>query len=699
MNRELPILNFAPFRKHPTRQDQQYDDSREVCRNCISGGCCSSEDPIYLTSFDVFRLAAFFDMSPATFMLNFTQERFDDPESDSLRRQLIDDPNCSIVTYLRRRANFPKSPCIFLKYIRDADGLTRRICSVHDGRPLSCREFYAHHCRVRVTGELASLQAEGFEKIRDGEITEELIDAELASFGKHDPQTATLSRNMQYFFWVEMKRAINMDQANLEGANSYEAADYQDPIDVKLNRLMSSKYLRFEEKYGLTPRDEQLMPYTTGQRFAGSREYDRIMTLLRTTTSGNLYSLGNYPLSVGLRTAGTGIKYPTRFLVIPDEESNTFLHEIPRAPLFPQHDLREVRSITLRDVYAGVIKGYNHLLRFASYVATMGNVLEFRETGFIESELLLMIARFKTSGNAFIARNPYFEPVKDYMARVVIDSLEGKIARTTSSKEVFDIFRYLCQLRTVVPSLSADLRLRFEVANASVESKLEKEQLALRLKFENPISARYEAGRHLRVQRAWLEWFDQVMDVRYAAMAGVEGMNLAEFYRRSVSDLEKIPFRESYILDLYDMASNLASSMSFYDTIAYQEMPYQDVAKGLAAYAVRLFNWMDAAGCLNRDYEIMAGFLSPIYKGLGLHYNSDPSFGLIIYRLLDLQLPDGSWQTDPLPERAPDIQGEYLCSHYRVTWSCVDALRPLRTYAGENAGPTLSTIQAASARG
>ena len=72
MKRELPVLSFAPFRKYPTRQEQQqYDDSREVCQNCVSGGCCSSEDPVYLTSFDVFRFAAFFDMSPAEFMLNF----------------------------------------------------------------------------------------------------------------------------------------------------------------------------------------------------------------------------------------------------------------------------------------------------------------------------------------------------------------------------------------------------------------------------------------------------------------------------------------------------------------------------------------------------------------------------------------------------------------------------------------------------
>ena len=95
-----------------------------------------------------------------------------------------------------------------------------------------------------MTGELASLQAEGFEKIRDGIITESIINTELARFEEHDNQKESLSRNMEYFFWVEMKRAINMDQANEEGANSYNIAEYQDPIDVKLNRVLSSKHLR-----------------------------------------------------------------------------------------------------------------------------------------------------------------------------------------------------------------------------------------------------------------------------------------------------------------------------------------------------------------------------------------------------------------------------------------------------------------------
>jgi Fe-S-cluster containining protein len=690
---ELPIFNFAEFRKYPARQGQQeYDDDSQVCGSCVSGGCCSSEDPIYLTSFDVFRLASFFNMSTAEFMLNFTQERFGDPESDEIRRLLIDDPNSSIVTYLRRRANFPTSPCIFLKYIRDRDGSPRRICSVHDGRPLSCREYYFSHCKTRVTGELASLQAEGFEKIRDGEITEAMVDAELARFGKHDPQKATLSCNMDYFFWVEMKRAINIDQANVEGANSYDMAVYQDSIDVKLNRVLSSKYLRFEEKYGPGPRDEQLMPYTAGLGWAGSAEYERIMMLLHTPPSTGLYALGNYPFYVGLRTALPGAKYPSEFPIIPDAEINAFIRSIPHVRLFPHHDAAEVQAITLRDVYASVLKGYNHLIRFASYIATMGNVLEDCEPGFIESEIFLMIVGFETSLNPFIAQNPYFQPVKHYMARIVIDRIEKRLASAVSPKETFDNLRFIYRIKRAVPSLPADLRARFETVIATMDARLQKERLALYIGLDNPIVAREKAGKRLNVRRAWAEWYDQVLDMRYATLAGFDCIDLPAFYRQSVEDLEKIPLRKSYVLDLYDMVYNLTCSMSFHNTIAYPEMAYKDAARRLAAYSVRLFNWMKDMEYETSDCEIMSGFLSPVYKGLGLSYNYDHSFGLILYLLLDRQLPNGSWQTDPSPENMPDTQSEYICTMYRATWACIDGIRPMRSDTSNTENASLGLV-------
>jgi Fe-S-cluster containining protein len=690
---ELPVLNFAEFRKFPTRHDEQeFDDDWQVCQSCVSGVCCSSEDPIYLTSFDVFRLASLFNMSAADFMLNFTQERFGDPESDWMRRLLIDDPNCSIVTYLRRRENLPTSPCIFLKYIRDPDGTPRRICGVHDGRPLSCREYYSSHCKLRVTGELASLQAEGFEKIRDGEITEAMVDAELARFGAHDPQKASLSSSMEYFFWVEMKRAINMDQANLEGANSYTMADYQDPIDVKLNRVLSSKNLRFEEKYGRRPRDEQLMPYTAGLSWAGSEERERIMTILRTPPSTGLYASGNYPFYVGLRTAIPGVKYPSAFPAIPDAETDAFLCGLPCVPLFPNHDLAEVRDITLRDVYASVLKGYNYLIRFASYIATMGNVLEGCEPGFIESELFLMIVGFETSLNPFIAQNPYLQSVKHYMARIAIDCIEKKIATATSPEQSFDNIRFLFRIKAGASSLPADLRARFETARAAADAGLQKGRLALYTCLKNPVAARIEAGKPLNFKRAWGEWFDQVLDMRYADLAGFGGIDLPAFYRQAVDYLEKIPLRRGYALDLYDMVYNLTCSMSFYNTIAYREMSYKEAADRLATYSIRLFDWMGGTEEVTRDCEIIAGFLSPVYKGLGMSYNRDRSFGLILYQLLDRQLPDGSWQTDSFPGDACDTQSEYLCAMYRATWACIDGILPLKNDISNIENATLGLI-------
>src|SRR5262249_16250489 len=143
---------------------------------------------------------------------------------------------------------------------------------------------------------------------------------------------------------------------------------------------------------------------------------------------------------------------------------------------------------------------------------------------------------------------------------------------------------------------------------------------------------------------------------------------------------------------LYDMACNLATSMSFYDTLSSWRVAYKDAAEDLARYSIELFNWMEKAGCVKDDIEIWAGFLSPIYKGLGVSYNRDPSFGLLVHRLLSSQLPDGSWQTDPLAANLPDTQAGYLCSLYRVTWACVDALRPLKNDASNDSNAPLKLV-------
>lgn len=675
-NRELPILNFEPFREYPTKRNQQeLDDDRQACSGCLSGVCCSTEDPIALTSFDIYRLAAFFNMSPAEFMLTFTQDKFDGEDSD-YRRERIDNPNSSVVTWLRRRANFWASPCIFLKYVREPDGTPRRICSVHDARPLSCREFYFDTCKLRVTGELASLLAEGFEKVRDKEITDELVDAMLARFGAHNVNTSTLAENMEYYFWVEMKCVVNMDAANVEGSNSYNMAEYQDSIDEKLNRALSAKYLRFEEGYGPKPHDEQLMPYTSGLNFSGSTEYERIMKVARTRPSSGFFALGNYQNYVGLRTMVPGVKYAHLFPVIPDAEIDSFLSSIPPTRLFPNHELQNVRSITLQDVYVSVLKAFNHLIRFSSHVVTMEPVLEHDPPGTIEAELFKMLAGFETSLNPYIAHNPYMQPVKNHIAKVTLDLLEEEIAVATTAGDVFGCLELLCTAQAIKSTLPLELERRVETMTRAVQTKLRKDGLELYLCMDNSVEARRVSGKSLTVKKAWREWSNQIMSARYASIAGCNQLDLTAFYRKTMDALESIQFRRSYSDYLIKIVECSAQSMTFNHRIAYQDMPYRDAADRLAAYGVSLFDRMDDEG--RDDCEMAAGFLAAVYKGLGLSYNHDRNFGLITYQLLESQLPDGSWKTNPLAEDEPYSQGEYLEIMYRAAWKCVDALRPMQ---------------------
>jgi hypothetical protein len=64
--------------------------------------CCVNQDAIALSSFDIFRLSAFFDMSPAQFMLTFTQDEFGDDDDREFRRYWNTKPDSSVVTWLRR---------------------------------------------------------------------------------------------------------------------------------------------------------------------------------------------------------------------------------------------------------------------------------------------------------------------------------------------------------------------------------------------------------------------------------------------------------------------------------------------------------------------------------------------------------------------------------------------------------------------
>jgi Fe-S-cluster containining protein len=676
-HKELPILRFKPFRKYPTKQnEQQFADEGQVCYACVSGACCTNQDAIALTSFDILRLSAFFNMSPADFMLNFTQDEFAG-EDRTWRKDWNNNPDSSIVTWLRRRENFAASPCIFLKYIRDPDGTPHRICSIHDGRPLSCREYYSSHCKKRGTGELAALLAEGFEKLRDGEITEEMVDAQLLRFEGRDLSKATIAEHFEYSFWAEMKCALNLEQANVEGSKSYEMADYQDPIEEKLNRVISSKYLRYEESYGLEPHDEQLMPYKAGLSFANSPEYARIMKLVNTPPSLGLFRLRNFPYYMGIRTLMPGVKHAKVFPTIPAKASNDFLKELPHSKLFPNHDDPEVRNISLRDIYAAALKALNHLIRFSSHIVALEPILETEPPGTLERQLLSQLAGFTNSLNPYIGGNPYLHPVIEYMAEISVHMLEAELAGTV---DLLECCKSLHALQRVKPTLSTELRGRIEALQKTVSAKLRSSGLR-RYMNANPIAARRLAGKSLAGQRAfedWGDWYAQILALGYAGLTGYTSIHLATYYKQSIDELEQIAFKKAYAMNLLEAARVLACSMNGFNDIAYQALPYKASADRLAAYAINIFSRIEQQSELLGDSETSAEFLTAIYKGLGLSYHHDRNFGLIVQSLLASQLTDGSWHTNPLPEDIATTQGEFLERMYRITCACVLGLIPLR---------------------
>jgi hypothetical protein len=263
---------------------------------------------------------------------------------------------------------------------------------------------------------------------------------------------------------------------------------------------------------------------------------------------------------------------------------------------------------------------------------------------------------------------------------VAVALLEEDLATATTPEETFDCLRVSSVLQTTKETLPPSLVERVETINQLLQAKLRKDRPELYLIRENPVEARRAAGRRLRFAGAWADWCWQIRDIRSAATAGFKQINLQKFYRQSIDDLEKLAFRKSYVAHLCDVVECLAGSMSFNHRIAYQEMPYKDEAGRLAAYAASLFDWM------SKSDESFAGtgvaeLLPSVYKHLGVGYNDDRKFGVAVYSLLDGQLADGSWKTNPRAGDEPDSQGEYLELVYRATWAAVDALRPLRTDA------------------
>ena len=274
-----------------------YENDRNVCGDCVSGACCSSEGPIALSAFDILRLATHLDLTPENFLKLFTQDVFDGCPFDPAAA--IDDPANSTVTYLRRRGPEAFSPCIFLKYVAAPGAVPRRVCSVHEARPLACREYYFDTCKTRWTGELALSMADAFRALAAGRVSAATARARLLALHRATHAPNSLSHRWQRAIWTEVVRAAGPDQVNNEGTAHPALASMQRPVAAKLAHMLNKRHLRFEEEYGSVPRDEQLQRYQSAPLDAGERE--RLVRIARRRAARRIHDGGDYPYIAGLR--------------------------------------------------------------------------------------------------------------------------------------------------------------------------------------------------------------------------------------------------------------------------------------------------------------------------------------------------------------------------------------------------------------
>lgn len=353
----------GPLRRLPARATEQAAprDARQVCSRCLGGTCCTTEGPIALTAFDVLRLAAALDLSPARFFVLFTQDRFDGPDGERYSAWL-DEPGSSVVSFLRRRTLDAASPCLFLRYVVEHDGTPRRVCSVHAARPLACREYYHDTCRKRWTGEMAVLQAIGYEALRDGRVTGAEAARRLAGLPPPAPGEA-LSLGWQRALWVELRRAATPDAANAEGAAEPGLAVRQDALDLKIDRLLSTPNLRFEEKYGPQPRDEQLHDFGGGLQAIAAEERTRLLSIATRRARGpRLFAGGELRRHLGQRALLQPQPEPLRDLLdlsahwrrsgdIAETESAAALHAALALALLAQPQRSQTRVRRAADLH------------------------------------------------------------------------------------------------------------------------------------------------------------------------------------------------------------------------------------------------------------------------------------------------------------------------------------------------------------
>jgi Fe-S-cluster containining protein len=273
-----------------------YKDEKSVCGDCVSGACCSSEGPIAVSAFDILRLATHLDLAPEAFLKLFTQDAFDGCPFDPAT--IIDDAKNSTVTYLRRRGPEAFSPCIFLKYVSTPGEVPRRQCSVHDARPLACREYYFDTCKTRWTGELALSMADAYRQLEAGRISAATGRARLRAL-QIENRPKSMRQRWQGAIWTEVVRAACPEQANNEGTVFPSLPSMQRPVKVKLAHMLNKSYLRFEEKYGPVPHDEQLQPYSTASLDSGERA--RLLRIASRRAAPRLFNGQDYPYIAGAR--------------------------------------------------------------------------------------------------------------------------------------------------------------------------------------------------------------------------------------------------------------------------------------------------------------------------------------------------------------------------------------------------------------
>ena len=89
------------------------------------------------------------------------------------------------------------------------------------------------------------------------------------------------------------------DEVNNEGTAYPSLASMQRPVSAKLAHMLNKRHLRFEEKYGPVPRDEQLQRYQSAPLDAGERE--RLVRIASRRAPRRIHDGGDYPYIAGLR--------------------------------------------------------------------------------------------------------------------------------------------------------------------------------------------------------------------------------------------------------------------------------------------------------------------------------------------------------------------------------------------------------------